>query len=322
MPIQSAIAQVGAAKQTAKGTPGANPTFAHGITDGAVVTVEVAQELESRTSGKRFAPDVNRTGVMPGIDFTCRAHARATGLWLFGAMGATSVTGSDAPYTHTVVTGADLPYLTAFGKLGDKIIGVNDLKVDTCEISWSENEPVEMSVTGMGCATNVAATFTPGTDDSYAAYMRPAGGTFKVAATGTTPTAANITGGSVSINNGLTPIMLSGAIQPSDVFPGQQSVEVSLEVTPDNLDLWQTILTSTGSGTTVSAAPIYGSFEIQFTDGTSTLQLEAERVAFTTDFPSADAGGGPVTLSLAGLVVLDGSQDTMKATLVNTVAAY
>jgi hypothetical protein len=323
MPIQSALALVGAAKQTAKGSPGSNPTFSHGITDGAVMTVEVAQELESRTSGTRFAPAVNRTGIMPGMDFTCRAHASSVGLWLFGALGAAGVSGSAPNFTHAFSLGADLPYLTAFGKLENTIYKVSDFKVDSLEVSWSENEPVEVAVSGMGCAIDLAGTFTPGTSDEFATYMRPAGGSFQIDVDGSTLAAAKVTGGSVSINNSLAPVMLSGTLTPGDVFPGQQAVEVSLDVTPENLEDWRAILTGTPTGTTVSSTPVYGSFSIQFTDGTKTLTLASSRVAFTTEFPTADAAGGPITLSLAGLVVLGAAGETpFTATLTNGVASY
>lgn len=322
MPIQSALALVGAGIQSAKGSAESNPAYGHGITDGQVITVEVAQELESRTSGTRFAPSVNRTGVMPGMDFTCRAHPGSAGVWLYGALGAIATTGASAPYSHAMTLGSDLPYLTAFGKLGTDIYAVEDFKVDALEISWSENEPVEIAVSGMGTTIDLGATFSAGTDESAATYMRPAGGSFQIDIDGTTLAAAKVTGGSVSINNSLSPIMLSGSLTPSDVFPGQQAVEVSLDVTPENLNEWRTILTGSSAGTTVSSAPIYGSLSVQFTDGTNTLTLAATKVAFTTEFPSADAGGGPVTLSLAGLVVIPASGSPFTATLVNSVASY
>lgn len=322
MPIQSALALVGGAKQSAKGSAATDPTYQHGITDGQVLTVEVSQDLESRTSGTRFAPAVNRTGVMPGIEFTCRGHVSSIGLWLFGALGAKSVSGTSPNYTHTFSTGADLPYLTAFGSLDSNLYSVEDVKVDSLEVSWSENEPVEFAVTGMGTNVGFPATITPTTDDSAAAYLRPAGGSFQIDIDGTTLAAAKVTGGSVSINNNLAPIMLSGTITPGDVFPGQQAIEVSLDVTPDNLNDWRTILTGTSNGTTVSAAPIYGSFSVQFTDGSKTLTLAATKVAFTTEFPSADAGGGPVTLSLAGMVVIPAAGSPLTATLTNGIASY
>lgn len=322
MPIQSALALVGASKQSAKGSAATDPTYQHGITDGQVMTVEVSQELESRTSGTRFAPAVNRTGVMPGIDFTCRGHVSSLGLWLYGALGAIATSGTTPNYTHTITTGADLPYLTAFGSLDSNLYSVADVKVDSLEMSWSENEPVEFAVSGMGTTIGFPASITATTDDSIAVYLRPAGGSFQIDIDGTSLATAKVTAGSVSVANNLSPVMLSGSLTPSDVFPGQQSIEVSLDVTPENLSDWRTILTGTSNGSTVSATPVYGSFSIQFTDGTKTLTLAATRVAFTTEFPSADAGGGAVTLSLAGLVVTPASGSPFSATLTNSVASY
>jgi hypothetical protein len=322
MPIQSALALVGVAKQTNKATRVANPQFGHGVTDGTILTVEVQQELEGRTSGTRFSPAVNRTAVMPGFDFTGRVHAASAGLWLFGALGAISTTGTTTK-THAITLGADLPYLTVTGRLDSNIYSVDAAKVDTCELSWSENEPVEMAVSGMGCGVTIPATFTAVTDDSFAAYMRPAGGSFQLDIDGTTLAAEKMTGGSVSIANALAPVMLSGALNPDDVFPGQQTVECSFDITPDDMDEWRTVLTGSAAGTTIASAPVYGSFSTQFTDGTNTLTLAANRVAFTTDFPAADAAGGPVSISLAGLVVLGATGGTaFTATLTNTVAAY
>ncbi len=321
MPRQSALASIGVAKQASKGSAASDPTYLHGITDGQIMTVEVSQDLEARTSGTRFAPSVNRTAVMPGLDFTCRGHASSIGLWIYGAMGAVSTTGA-GPYTHVFSTGSDLPYLTAFGNLDSNLYSVEDAKVDSLEVSWSENSPVEFAVTGMGTTIAYPGSLTPTTDDSAASYLLPAGGSFQIDIDGSTLAAAKITGGSVSINNNLNPIMLSGTLTPSDVFPGQQAVEVSLDVTPENLNDWRTILTGSAAGTSVSNVPVYGSLSMQFTDGTNTLTLASTKVAFTTDFPSADAGGGPVTLSLAGLVVIPSSGSPFTATLVNSVATY
>jgi hypothetical protein len=179
-----------------------------------------------------------------------------------------------------------------------------------------------MAVSGMGCGIDVGATFSATTDDSVAAYMRPAGGTFELDIDGTTLAAAKITAGSVSIANNLAPVMLSGTLTPGDVFPGQQAVEVSLDITPENMNDWRTVLTGTSNGTTIANAPVYGSFSCQFTDGTNTLTLAATKVAFTMDFPAADPAGGPVTMSLAGLVVIPASGSPFTATLVNSVATY
>ena len=318
-PIQSAIAQVGVAKQSGKGSVAASPTYAHGVTGGSVMTVEIAQELEERTSGVRLSPAVNRTGVMPGIDFTGRAHPRSVGLWLYGALGSISTAGS---YTHTITVGDDLPYLTTFGKLGSNIYSVRDLKVDALGFSFENANPVEMSVSGMGTVVGYPGAFNVVTDDSLATYFTAASGTFKLDTDSSTPVTASITSGEINIANALETIMLSGSISPDDVFPGRHETEVSFDVVVANLDDWRILTTGTNSGSTASAAPIYGSFEVAFTSGTDILKLEAAKCAFTTEFPEANPGGGPVTLSLAGLVVQTAAGAGLTATVTNGVASY
>ncbi len=320
-PIQSAIAQIGAAKQSAKGSVAASPTYAQGLTGGAVITVEVAQELEERTSGVRMSPAVNRTGVMPGVDMTARAHPKGVGLWLYGALGAVSTSGSGT-YTHVFSIGDDLPYLTAFGKLGSNIYSVRDVKVDTLGLSFEAANPVELSVAGMGTVVGYPAAFSPVNDDTRAAYFTAATGTFKLDVDSATPLTASITAGEINIANNLETIMLSGSISPDDVFPGRHEVEVSFDIVVENLNDWRTILTGTSSGSSAEDDPVYGSFEVAFTSGTTSLTLASTKVAFTTEFPEANPSGGPVTLTLAGLVVQTAAGAGMTATLVNDVSSY
>lgn len=323
MPIQSAIALVGLAKQSAKGSAAASPTFGVGVTDGTVVTVEVAQEMEERTSATRISEAVNRTGVMPGIDYSTRAFLKTTGLALYAALGNKSVSGA-GPYTHIFTSGADdLPYLTAFGQMGSSIYSVQDTKVDSLGLSFEAGAPVTMAVSGMGTTLGFPGTFTPTVDESLgASYFTAVAGTFKLDTDSATAVTANIKSGEISISNALESIMLSGSISPSDIFPGRQEITCSFDVVPDDLADWRTLVTGTSSGTTASAAPLYGSFEIAFTSGTASLTLAATRVAFTTDFPSANAGGGPVTLSLAGIVLKPSSGAALTATLVNGQTTY
>ena len=321
MPIQSAIAQVGVAKQSGKGAVAASPTYGHGITDGSVLTVEVAQELEERTSGVRISPAVNRTGVMPGMEFSGRAHPKSIGMWLYGALGGVSTTGSN-PYTHVITTSDDLPYLTGFGKLGTNIYSVRDLKVDTFGVSFEAANPVEISVAGMGTVVGYPAGFNVVNNDDVANYFTSASGTFKLETDSDTPVTASITAGEINIANNLETIMLSGAITPDDVYPGRQDVDVSFDIVVDNLNDWRTILTGAAAGSNASALPIYGSFEITFINGADSLKLESTKCAFTADFPDANPGGGPVALSLAGLVVQNATNQGLKGTLINAQTSY
>lgn len=324
MAVQSALATVGVAKQTAKGSAAANATFAHGLTDGTVLSVEVDQSIEERTSAKRASSAVNRIAVMPATEFTCRAHPRTIGLYAFAALGGIATTGA-GPYTHIVSLGDDLPYITMFGTMAGNFYKVADVKVDELTFSWDANEPVEVGVTGMGTVLSVlASTYTATTDESAATYFRPVGGTFTVDVdgAGSNPATAKINTGEVSITNNTEQIMVSGTITPDDVVIGRQEVEVSFDITPDNLNIWRTIVTGTPTGVSAGNNVLYGSFSCQFVDGTDTLTIAGARVAFTCDFPDVDPAGGTVILSLAGLAVSDGTTSPITITIVNSQATY
>ena len=321
MPIQSALSLVGAAKQASKGTAAANPTFIHGITDGAVVTVDISQDRDVRTSGSLSASDVNRTGVMPGFGYSMRAHSKSCGLYLYAALGAVSSTGSTT-YTHTITPASTLPYLTTFGQMNSANYAVTNSRVADLSISFEEVGPVTMAVSGMGTAINLAPTFTGTTDDTYASYFTAVSGTFTLDVDSATPAAAKIKAGEISINNNLDPVMISGSITPDDVFNARREIECSFTIVPDDVNDWRSILTGSPAGTTISGAPIYGSYSVQFTNGTDTLTIASTRVAFTADFPSASADGGPVEITLAGIVLKPSATNEITVTLVNTQATY
>jgi hypothetical protein len=320
MPVQSALAQVGVAKQTSKGSAASNPTFAHGLTDGAVLSVDITQDADERTSGSLGYSDVNRTAVVPGASFSGRAHPKTTGLYLFGALGGKSVTGA-GPYTHVFTPADTLPYLTLFGKLDATLTKVQDYKVDNLTLSFSENEPLSVEVEGMGTALSFG-TFVPGTDETAATYFTAASGTFKLDVDSGTAVTARVTAGEVAIANALEAIMASGSVAPNDMFNAQREVTCSFDIVPDNLEDWRTIVTGSASGSGITASPVLGSFEIEFTEGTNVLTLAATRVSFVTDFPDADPAGGPVTLTLAGIVLKPSGGNQITATLVNAQASY
>lgn len=324
MALQSAIAKVGVAKQTAKGTAAAAPVYAHGVADGNVVSVNVDQALDDLTGGTRAGVNVTRTAVTAGAEFSSRVFAGSVGMWLYGALGTDVVTGT-GPYTHTMTSGTgDLPYLTTFGLLDGTIHSVQDFKVDEVGISFDGSGPLSLSVSGMGTVLGFPASFTPTTDEGFSVPFRPVGGTFSIDVDGAGGSAATarVMTGEVTITNNLDQIMLATSITPDDNFAGRLEVGCSFEVIPDDLALWRTMVTGTATGTTAAAAPVFGSFSLQFTDGTNTLTLAANKVAFMCDFPAADPAGGYVTLSLEGIAVQPQGGSIITATLVNSVASY
>lgn len=321
MAVQSALSKIGAGKQSGKGSAG-TLTYAHGLADGAIMSVDVQQALADITSGARVAPGVDRTAVMSGVDFSSRVHAASAGLWLYAALGAISTTGT-TPKSHAITVGTDTPYLTTFGSLDSNYYSVQDVKVGDLGLSWDGNEALQMSVSGMGTVLGFPASFSATTDNTHAAYFRPAGGTFKIDVDTDTPATAAVVSGEVTIANNISEVMLSGTITPNDIVNGRTEVECSFDIVPSNLADWRTIVTGAADGSSAASAPVYGSFECVFTDGTYSLTVAASRVAFTCDFPASDPAGGAVTLSLAGLCTQPAAGGTpLTVTLTNAVSSY
>lgn len=322
MPLNKGLALIGVAKQTALGTPAANPQFAHGVTSGGVVKVDMEQERAEITSAYRAPIGVDRTKVATGFDITTRLFPKALGLWLYAALGAKSVTGA-GPYTH-VITHAGAPvYLTVWGKLDGQLVAVQDCIVDELEITWDENKPPELKVSGPGGLINFNPTFVPVVDESLDPYLITTGGTFKADWSSSTPVTAPVKGGSVKIGNGSEGYQLSGDVLTAGAVHGAAEFETNLTLIPADLAPWRTVLTGTSGGTSVSQAAVYGSSELTFPQGASSLKLASSRVPFAVDFPEADAGGGAVELEAQGMPVMPtGGGSPITATLINSQATY
>lgn len=325
MSINRKLSRVGIAKQTAKGTPSANAQYAFGVRSGNVVSVDVAQEREAVTlSNSRLQPHANRGAVVPGADWASRAYPASIGLLLYAALGGIS-SEAGTPNTHTITPATTLPYLTLFGDLNGEIASIADCLLNELEISWDGVDPLEASASFVGCDLGFDDSFgTVTTDDALAEYFRPAGGTFQLDIDGTTLADEPIRAGSISIANGVEPIILSAAVTPDDAAPAEQTIDVGLTLVPTNLDEWQTIITGTSNGTTVRDTPLYGSFSLTFTlDASTDLVIASNRVAFLAEFPESDPGGGPAELELEGAVLLEADGGAaITATLRNDIASY
>lgn len=161
MPLQSFSAQSGIAKQGSKGTIAANATFAHGLTGGSPISVESTNTPVEVTAGRRVQYNVLREHVANGASIETLAYTRTLGLYLLGALGTDTVTGTIPNYVHTYSTG-DLPYLSVFAKGFDATNqGIRDCKVDELTLKWDGNKPVTLSAKLAGTVFSYPASFGP-----------------------------------------------------------------------------------------------------------------------------------------------------------------
>lgn len=325
MPIQNITAISGIAKQSAKGTLAANPTFAHGLTGGTPISVEPSHSALEVTTGKRAASNVIRENVVNGASIEAPAYMKALGLYLLGAIGTDTVTGS-GPYVHTYATG-DLPHLSVFAKGIDTTVqAVRDCKVDELSLKWEGSTPVELSAKFAGTVFSYPSGFTAGTDESGSeSFLVPVGGSFQVDVIGSTLASARVVGGELTIKNNVSPVEPSASIEADDVFEGIQEHELKLTIIPDNLADFRKVITGSASGSAVSATAPTGSVSLTFKEnnGTGSLTVTGSKVAFMTAFPDADPKGGAVEIELAGIAVMPaGGTSPLVYALTNSQASY
>lgn len=309
MAVQKGLARVGLAKQSVKGTPIANPVYAFGVRAGSTFAIDVGQDVEDRTTfDSLITPGVNRTLVVPGLDCETRAFPGMIGLLLFAALGGQTVSGA-GPFIHTLTPATALPYLTAFGEYGGSAVeceSIADCIVDELSISWEGAGPIAVKFSLKGITPTWPGTFgTITTDESLASYMRAGGGLFKIDAGSATAVTAPVRAGTLTIKNNVDVQDQSVSVLPTDVVPAKQEITLSLTLTPaTNFAEWRKVVTGTGTGTTVSQAPVMGSFDEKVViDANTDLDMAATNVAFVGDFPDVDPGGGAAELVLEGTVV-------------------
>ena len=325
MGMQKAIARIGVGFQSAKGTALTVPTFGHGVTGGTGFDMDIAQDRAPITSSNRVSPQVDRTDAIAKFDAQFRAHSKSIGMWLYLALGGKSVTGA-GPYTHTISPSNTLPYATVFCDLGGELRAVQDVVVDSLELSWDESGIVNVAASGMGTLTAFAPSMAIATDDSNSTYMVATSGTasnLKYAASGAAAQAP-IKAGSIKISNNADVISLAYSVVPDEVFWGRQDYEAALTIVPStNLNDWRTVATGSAGGTSVSQTAVYGGLDVKFVNGSDSLQLAATRVPYTVGYPQADPSGGHVELAFAGLPVLTAAgAAALTATLINSQASY
>jgi hypothetical protein len=325
MPIQKITAISGVAKQSAKGTLASQPTFAHGLKGGRPVSVEPSQKALDVTAGKRAAYNVYRDKAVNGADLQSLSYMKTLGLYLLGALGTDTVTGT-GPYVHTFATG-DLPYLSVFAKgLDSTIEAVRDCKVDELSLKWQNSDPVELGVKVLGTVFSYPSTFTPTNDETGSeSFLVPVGGTFSVDVLGSTLVSARVVGGELSIKNNVEAIDPSAAIEADDVYEGVQEHMLKLTIVPDDLSLFRKTVTNGASGTSVALVAPTGSVSLTFKEnnGTGQLVVTGSKVAFLTAFPEADPKGGAIEIELSGIAVMpSGGTAPLVYALTNGQATY
>lgn len=307
MALNKKISVVAFDKQTAFGTLAANRKYGFGLRSGKLYDAGREVKYEELTTADRFPPSAYIDAALPVVDVVTRAWPRSVVMLLENALGTRVTTGAGDPFLHTITPAAFPGYLTVATRLDTEYHKIRDCRVDTLSFSWTGAAPLEMAVRLMGCVSTLyTSSGNPTTDDSDQQSFYPSGGVFQLDTDSSTPATADITGGTITIANHLSPVPISRQIEPNDVWPGLHEITTTLRMIPaTNTNLWRAIITGSDAGTAVSPTPVYGSFHTLFTitAGTRDLDFAASRQAWDGDYPDPDPAGGPVELELTSTVV-------------------
>lgn len=319
--LQKGLALLGIAKQTAKGTPAAAPTYTIGLTGGAVGKVEIDQSDLDTTWDTRGKMGAERKSIVPGADIETVATPAAIGLLLKLALGAEAVTGS-GPYVHTFTPGGTLPYATLFSMFGGgNKTAISDAKIDSLELSWDGTGAVRVKVTSMGCTYDMASAWVVGSTKESVAngnVIRPGGGSFSI-----NSVPFPVTAGSIKIENSVDAILSSASGLPSDIAEKDLSVTISLTTMPDDIGLFKLAATGTETGTSLTTEPVFVPVSIDLTGpGTVTLSFDFPALGIMAAMPESDPNGGAAEIQVQGSCYASaGGSDSISAVLTNAVTA-
>lgn len=297
MAVQDRITQVGIAKQSAKAAEADTATFQVGVTSGEVATLEITEEDLDVTWASRVLEGHDRTVVTPGASYETLAMPRSIGLFLALALGEETVTGS-GPYEHTFRPGLALPYATLFARKASEYFKVGDARLSEIALTWETTGALRASVTFMGCTyTFLSDAYTADEDERPSGgVLKGAGATFEVDGQ-----PAIVRGGTITINNSVAPIHGSNSALPADVFPEIVTCDVSLTIVPEDLALFRRVVTGSDSGSAVQPRPQYGAVKASWrVDDDTDLTFHGDNVKFLCAFPSTNARGGPIEVTLEG----------------------
>ena len=315
--IQSRVATVGFAKQSAKASLETAPTFEVGVNSGTLAELDITEEDLPISWSSRMVQGHDRTSVTPGSSFETLAMPLSLGVLLQAAIGQDTISGAGDPYSHLFEPIVALPYLSMFGRRNDEYYVMGDSRISELVLSWEKTGALTVAVKTQGCTYEFdAAAPTPVAQEKpHSGILKGCSGTFQYAGA-----AATVTAGSITINNSIEAVFGSDSVLPADVFPALHTVDVSLTIVPDNLDEFQRAATGTTSGATVSCVPIYTTCDLSWSvEGNADRQLlfDCDRMKTMINFPDVTSTGGPVELSVEGAIAEAAAGTTYDFTLTN-----
>lgn len=328
MGFNRAIGYMGVNVQSARGTAASAAAFKFPIYSGGIKPVVNLSDDEISAASRNQA-DPYIAGSEVTVEFETRAFVGSFVMLMEAVMGSRTTTGAGDPYSHTCDTGT-LPYLTFFESIGpsDAVrISVQDVKIDTLDVTWDGPGACRVSVSGKGSVADMTAADFDGTaidETDGDGYFYPLGGTFQWDAVGTSAADMITPSGGIRFANGLAVVRHAGQIVPYDHQEGKLAAGFDLNIVVDDLEDWIEVLTAATNGSALATDVQYGKANIVLAEagtGTHTATFTASRVPWQITPVEIDAGANVTELSVTGQARYNSTEsDAIGITITNANA--
>jgi hypothetical protein len=321
--IQGNKAWLLAQKQTAKGTAAtvaAASAYKMPFSGGNIAPVRETDQLsETDSSRDRGVTYVQSSGVEGSPEFYVRDAS--IGWWLWAALGADAVTGTNPNFTHTITPSNSLPYVTIWRNLGDLLYEqYRDCKVGSLTISAEAGQPLTATAGIQGLqASRLTASpdqATPVALQNGQVYnFNDATVTLSGGAT------ALVRSFELSIENNLQRQQTDDVV-PYDIVEGTREISLSFDLIFETLDEYNKFQYGSAAGTSIVSDLYTTSANFTFNKGANNqIAFNLPSIAYT-EFPvEPNPGGDSVVASVAAAAQRTGSA-VLTATVKNQVATY
>lgn len=336
MALNPSIGLAGIAIQADRDTPASQPTYMHGLTGGSPFGASRSIANTDVACGTRAPSDarVDSVEITPSIESLC--YPDAFGLYLLAAMGAVQSTKVDDTdesstlYKHVFTMGSALDYFTLWSQIGTNgFTRADGCKCDELQLSASGNEHLAMSASFQGLDGKIGIDAIPGdvTASCFGGKYTTTDCTFKLDTSGSEPADALVSEATFTLKNNVAALTSIGRVTPREIAEGNLQAGISVTTIPDDLKTYQKLLTGSETSVDITGKVVLGSVYAKFfhTDNPDfTLEIEADHIPFTADFPEVDPGGNEATIEFStdAAIVTGSDESPITITLVNSVPSY
>lgn len=332
MALNPSSASAAVAIQKDRDTPATEPTFRIGLTGGNPFGIDRSVSTTAVACGTSAPTDAYVESIEFNGSIQSLCYPDAFGLFLLGAMGkvdSSAAEGKDGYYEHVFTLADATPYLTAWGQLDTAVGRVDGAKVGTLEITATGNERLGMSASIMGIGGAIGLASIPGSAQAscYGGKFMATDCVFKLDTASDKPADALVSEATFTIERNLSGLTSLGRAMPRDISNGRFNFGVSVTTIPDDIELYQKMVTGAANKTEISSSVVYGSVYSKFVstdDPNMTLEIEVGSIPFTADFPEADPEGSEATIQFSSDSAIQTQAGVSPATitLVNKVEGY